>query len=170
MAADPADSRRTMFDVSWNGFDLGGLDDVKLDLTLKLDPIKIGSFGDVKLGDRILGYDDNAKVTIVCRKTTRTNFQKMAPWASQSAGAALDLTPPTSGDLYSYAQALVLHPRDQTGLSPATSQDLSLLKTVPLRAFELPRTGTDEDKWTIEFLIYPDRSQLPVIKYGTMTA
>lgn len=163
-------SRRTQYDVSWNAYDLGFLDDVKPDLPLKLDPIKIGSLGDVKLGDRILGLEDGAKVTIVLREPIRLSFQKLAPWASQSAGAALDLTPPAGGDLYTYAQVLLLHPRDQTGLTPATSQDISLTKTVPLKAFEIPRTGNDEDKWAVEFLIYPDRTQLPLIKYGTMTA
>jgi hypothetical protein len=166
-----ANSRRTQYDVSWNSYDLGFLDDVKPELALKLDPIKIGSLGDVKLGDRILGLEDGAKVTVILRETIRASFQKMAPWASQTAGVALDLTPPAGGDLYTYAQILLLHPRDQVApITPTTSQDISLTKTVPLKAFELPRTGNDEDKWAVEFLVYPDRTQLPLIKYGTMTA
>jgi hypothetical protein len=170
MGANPANSRATMYDVSWNAYDLGGLDDVKPDFSMLLRAIKLGSTGPVKLGDRFLGLTDGAKVTLVLRETVRLTMQKLAPWASQGAGNAMELVPAAGVDLYTYAQVLLLHPRDQTGLSPATSQDISLLKTVPINAFELPRTGNDEDKWSVTFLIYPDRAQLPLVKYGTMTA
>lgn len=170
MAVNAANSRRTMYDVSWAAYDLGGLDDVKPDFALVLEAIKMGSTGNVKLGDRFVGLTDDAKVTVVLRESVRATIQKLMPWASQVAAAALVLTPGVNVDLYTYAQPLILHPRDRTGQTPATNEDLSLLKTVPIKAVEIPRTGNAEDKWEVTFLIYPDRAQLPALVYGTMTA
>jgi hypothetical protein len=165
---DPSKSRATMYDVSWNAYDLGGLDNVDPQFDLLLRAIKMGSFGPVKLGDRFLGLDDGAKVIVDIRETVRGTFQKLAPWANQSAGNELDLTPPANTDLYTYAQSLILHPRDRTGQTPSTDQDLELYKTVPVNWFKLKRTGNDEDVYSVTFLIYPDRAQLPLLKYGRM--
>jgi hypothetical protein len=167
---DPSKTRRDMYNVSWNSVDLGGLDGVKPEFKMLLDPIKIGSLGKAKVGDRFVGLGEDAKVTIKIRETAngtlRGRLQKLMPWATQTTGAELALTPAVNVDLYSYAQALVLHPRG----AAAVDEDLTLLKTVPVRAHEIPRTGTEDDVWEVEFLIYPDRSSLPALVYGKVTA
>lgn len=132
MAVNPANSRRTMYDVTWNAYDLGGLDDAKLDLAMLLAAIKIGSLGNVKVGDRFIGLTDDAKITLILRETIRATIQKLVPWATQTAGAELVLTPPVNTDLYTYAQPLILHPRDRTEQTPSTDQDIELYKTVPI--------------------------------------
>lgn len=163
MSITVSNTRRTNYDCTWNSVALGGVNKVDLSkLTLLLEPVKIGSLGNMKLDDRIIGLEDKAMITIELREVTRAIIQKMMPWATQTTGAKLDFMPAVNTLMASYAQALLLHPRDVADVS----QDLSIYKATPVQAFNLTRDGTKDDVWEVMFMIYPDLTKLPNNPYG----
>src|SRR4051812_28460235 len=122
-----ANTRRANWDVKWNAADLGYVDDVHPDLQLMFEPIKVGSIGAAILGQRFTGLEGLIKIQL--REVTRATLEKLMPWAA-GGGAAIDISPPINTDLYIYSQVLLLHPTD---MGVTTSQDLNLLKTVPIQ-------------------------------------
>lgn len=159
---DVTKARLGLYTVGWTAagagaaFDHGYVDKVTPILPLKLKPLKIGSLGDIKLGDRVIGIDDGAKIQVVCREIDLTFFQKMMPWYTSGSIPGKPAT--VNKDLYDYAGPLVVHPNDVSG----TTQDITVLKAVPLRDF-MTRDGVADDSITVEYVIYPDRAQLPSV-------
>jgi hypothetical protein len=163
MALDITQLRRCNWNVTYNSVDLGGVDSVEPDIELITEPIKVGTVGVAELGSRFVGA--NILIKVQARQITRAIIEKLIPW-SGSAGAAIDLAPPINTDLYTYAQVLLLHPTDAGN----TAQDISFTKAVPTRSMSLKRDGENDDLWDLVFKCFPDRSQLPALKYGTVTA
>lgn len=155
MAYDPTKIRFTNYDVTWAAVDLGGVDEVKLDLKMIFTPIKIGSAGAMKLDDRFEGLGDDAQVSVIVREVALAKIVSLCPW--ETGGGIADLVPPVGTNLYQYAQALLLHPRDK---GVATTEDIEIYKTVPVSSFQLPRDGVKPDMWEVIFNIYPDRTKL----------
>lgn len=163
----PSNTRRTNFDVLWGTHELGGVDKVDLSkIALLLEPVKIGSLGNMKLDDRFIGFEDGALITVQCREITRTRIEKLVPWFSGSPGALVPLAPSVNTLMSnSYAAALVLHPRDKAD----ASEDVKFYKAVPVQSVNLSRDGKADDVWEITFRIYPDLSKLPANPYGEVT-
>jgi hypothetical protein len=147
--------RFTNYDGTWNSVDLGGVDDVKIDLKLIFTPIKIGSAGNLKLDDRFEGLGDDAHISLIVREVTLARIKSLCPW--EDGSGTVDLTPPVGTNLYQYAHQLVLHPRDK---GVATTEDVEVFKAVPVQSFQLPRDGVGPDKWEVIFNVYPDRAKL----------
>jgi hypothetical protein len=136
--------------------DLGGTDEVNPELSLVLDPVKIGSAGRQKLDDWVDGVADGAAIKMTLREIVRRRLERLCPWFSGTTlSAAVDLMPPIGTKLYQYAKAMILHPTD----SNATNQDIDVFAVVPLPP-GMKRTGPEFDKFEAQFLIYPDRAKL----------
>jgi hypothetical protein len=165
MSVTVSNIRRCNWDVTWNAVPLGGVDEVDPDMELLTEPITVGSIGKVELGSRYIGL--NALIKVQLREVTRTAMEKLLPWFAGSPGAAINLAPAINVDLYTYAQTLLLHP---TSGASGTTEDLNFPKAVPMQSMKLKRDGENDDVWDIIFKIFPDRSQLPALVYGTMTA
>lgn len=152
------DIRRTNYDVIFDGDNLGLLDDVSPELAMMLEPVKTGSTGNMKLDDRFTGLEDDARITVQVREINRTQIERLMPWFTGTANTGdIPLTPATNALMSTHAKLLVLHPRDQ---GTTLTQDLVILKAFPRTGYQLPRTGTEDDVWEIEFLIYPDVSKI----------
>lgn len=161
--------RRTNWDPTWSSTALGLQNKVNPDLKLMLDPITTGTTGKVILGYRIVGLE--GKVSIVVRETTLALIRKLAaPW--WSSGLVPLVPSAINVDLYSYAALLTLHPHD-LGAGTVT-EDINLLKTVPVNAYHLERDGVKDDEWMVDFMVFPDRSLLeaspPTLVYGYIGA
>ena|SRR5689334_9099638 len=159
-----ANLRRTSYQALWGDsspFDFGFVDLVNPALDLKLDPIQTGTTGKLILGYRPVALE--GYVSLIVREITLTMLQKAAPWWSSGA---IPLIPSAANvDLYTYAQLLKLHPVDQ---GATTTQDLNLVKAVPMQAFKLQRDNKNDDAYELRYCFFPDRSQLPSIVYGTI--
>jgi hypothetical protein len=155
---------KSMYDAIWtkaggSAYSMGGLDKVEPNMPMKLDPLKVGSLGDVKVDDEVIGLEDNSMITTTCREVDAAFYKAMCPWYSTGSVSLVPAVPNTR--LYQYAGVLTLHPRGDSG----TNNDINLLKAVPLRAF-FTTDGKAQKIVTIQFSIYPDRSQLPNLVYG----
>jgi hypothetical protein len=151
---------RTNWDVKWNSLPLGGCNKVDLSkLALLLEPVKIGSLGNMKLDDRVIGLEDGAMIGVEVREITRAQIELAMPWfAGTTVTGTIQLMPPINTLLANaYAHALVLHPRGEGDVN----QDITLTKTVPVQLFNLSRDGTKDDVWELMFRIYPDLSVTP---------
>lgn len=155
MAFDSTKVRQTNYDAMWDTQDLGGLDDVKINMDLIFLPVKIGSAGNMKLEDRFQGLNDDAHVLIVVREVTLALIRKLVPWAGATGAAAL--TPPIGTGMTQYAKQLTLHPRD---MLLVTTEDMEFWKAVPVQSYKLPRNGQDFDKWEVRFNLYPDPAKI----------
>jgi hypothetical protein len=157
--------RRTAWDVTWNSVALGLVDEVNPDLKLMMEPITAGTFGKITLGHRIIGLE--GKVSVVVREVILAKIKALAaPWWSTGS---VPIAPETfNSDSYALAQLLTLHPHDVA--AGTTDQDLTLVKTVPLQPYRVKRDGTKDDMWSVDFEVYPDRSQMeaspPKLVYG----
>ena len=149
------------WDLTWNGIFLGSVDKVTPDLKIRTVPIKVGSMGDAKLGERIIELDGNVKAE--AREIDLPFYQDFTAWNSTGTNAAtLQLIPSTPNvDMYTYSQLLRMHPTDA---SDAT-QDLALLHAVPLIT-PMNRDGKKDDMCLVTFVFYPDRTSLPNKSYG----
>lgn len=163
MSVTVANLRRCNWDVTYNAVALGGVDLVEPDIELVTAPIKVGSIGEAELGSRFLFA--NILIKVQAREITRAIIEKLIPW-SAGVGAAIELAPPINTDLYTYGQVLLLHPTDAGN----TAQDISFTKAVPIQSMSLKRDGENDDVWDLVFKCFPDRAQLPALKYGTVTA
>lgn len=151
---DISRTRLSAFAPTWDSYDFGAVDKLTFALELITKPIKVGSVGDVVLGERIIGLGGN--ITIEAREVDRALLNKMLPWAGTSPPSSLSLLPTTfHKDLYDYAKLLKLHPR---GIGNET-EDLNLLKAVP-RWKAMDKDGINDDKVMISFSFFPDRSVL----------
>src|SRR5687768_11026314 len=106
-----SNTRRTNHSVKWLGspYDLGFVDEVNPDIKIITEPIMVGTFGKVKLGDRIIQLD--GQIHVDCREITEELIKKMMPWWSSGV---VPLIPSTLNvDYYSYAALLTLHPEDK---------------------------------------------------------
>lgn len=159
MSVNPARAGIEVFDVTWNTYNFGGVDKVTPNIPLKLDPLKIGSMGDLKLDDQVIGFDDNAEIIVEAREIDAAFFQKMCPWWSSGPIALTPATPNTR--LYGYAALLTLH----ASIAGGTTLDINISKAVPIRAI-FPTDGKVQKVSTISFKMYPDRTQFPNISYG----
>lgn len=165
MSVTVGNIRRTNYDVTFGGADLGGLDKVDLSkLALLLEPVKVGTTGNMKLDDRYVGLEDKAAITIQVREVTRAMIEKAFPWFSGTTGAAaVELTPVVNTLVAAtYAAALILHPHD---MGATVTQDIEIYKAVPASP-PVSRDGTKDDVWEITFMVYPDLSKLPNSCYG----
>lgn len=167
MSYDATRLRRTFWKILWgdsSAYDMGLMQDVDVNLSVKLDPITTGTTGMHVIGHRIVALDGQIVASAVeCDLTT---IQKMIPW--YSSGSIPLLPAAANVDLYSYAQLLNLHPTD---IAAAThTQDLNLIKATPLWAYKVKRDGRKDEVWQIPFMIYPNRTKLlatpQVIEYG----
>jgi hypothetical protein len=160
MAPDPAATRREMYDVSYGGHALGGLQKVDLSkLVMMLDAIMIGSFGKLKLDDRFVGLEAGAQVSIDVVQTNRQMINLAIATGTPGVGTTeVPLVPATLNTLMSatYGKALLIHPRSKL---TDVSEDLELYKTVQVGA-PISRTGTADDVWTLVFNVYPDMTKL----------
>ena len=159
-AVDITKTVRTNWDVLYNSVALGGLNKVDLSkLALLLEPVKIGSLGNMKLDDRVIGLEDGALISVEIREITRAKIEAALPWVSgTTVTGRIPLLPPINTLLSNaYAHALVLHPRGAADVN----QDITLLKAVPVQLFNLSRDGTKDDVWELMFRLYPDMSITP---------
>lgn len=160
---DLTKTRLGNYDPSWtaagagSAFALGYVDRVTPDITIVTKEIKVGSIGNVVLGERIIAM--TGVVRVECRELDLTAYQKLMPWYTSGS---IPMIPSTiHKDLYDYAGLLTLHPTDVSG----TSQDLSLVKAVPL-IMPMDRDGEADDQFIVDFHFFPDRAQLPTLVYG----
>lgn len=161
---DITKTRRTNWKCTWNATDLGYVDEVTPELSYMLEAITVGSIGKAKLGERFLGLSGDT-IKIQVRECTRAVVEKLLPWFTGTTGSAeIALTPPINTDIYTYAQALVLHPEDLA--AGTVNEDVELYKAVPVSAWPMKRNGQQDDVWEVTFRIFPDRTQLPALKYG----
>jgi hypothetical protein len=158
MSYNVARTRLTNYDVTWNSVALGSVDKVTPDLKMKTVPIKVGSVGDVVLGERIIALEGTIKVE--AREIDRAQYAALMPWSSTGSIPLLPAT--VHEDLYSYAEILTLHPID---LASATTEDITLIKAVPMVEF-FDSDGKKDNNALVTFSFYPDRTQLPTLAYG----
>jgi hypothetical protein len=165
-------TRRTNWDVTWGTTALGLVDEVMPDAALVMSDIKIGSHGNMVLGQRV--EDLQVRVKVQMREVTRTLQATLTPWYDAAAGGAapatdiVPLAPAVNTDLYSLAKQLTLHPHDIA--AGTKTQDIVFFKAVPISSpARLKRTGTQDDVWEVEFAIYPDRSKIGTVNnpWGT---
>lgn len=161
-----ANLRRFDYNCVWNSIDHGYVDAVMIDPQLAYSDKKVGSLGKVILG--AWGDAGDPIVEVELREITRTLLEKMAYWFAGSAGQAVKLSPPAGVDIYTYAQLLTLHPTDIAG--GTTSQDVTLLKAVPIWGMKLTVNGENDAVYKMRFRGFPDRSGLPTVDYGSITA
>jgi hypothetical protein len=161
MAYDLTRTRLYNYDVTWDSYAFGAVDEVAPDFEIKVKEIKIGSFGDVKVGERIIGLE--GKIKVMAREIDITLLRKMLPWYTSGSVPLLPAT--VHKDLYDYAKLLTIHPIDISG----TTEDLTFLKAVP-RFKPMQRDGTKDDVVEVNFEIFPDRTQLPTLVYGYVGA
>ena len=153
---DPTHLKLTAWDVAWNSNDLGWADKVTPKLDFITKEKKVGSLGNVPIGEWFLGM--TGVVTAEFREIVLDLVQKMCPW--WATGATM-LTPAAGVDLYTYAQKLVLHPHDIA--AGTLTDDLTLYKAVPLKPYAVERDGETPDKWAVDFKIFPDLSKLAAL-------
>lgn len=151
------------YTVSWGDttpYDFGFIDDTDVDLKLKLKEIKVGTLGDVVLGQRIIALEGSIKVK--ARELDEAYLRKV--WAAAPATGSIPLIPTTAHkDLYDLAQILRLHPTSHA--ANAKDEDIVLVKAVPLLP-KRKRDGEADDSDDIEFIFFPDRTKFPVLDYG----
>lgn len=168
MSNNATQLRRTAYQVTWatspTPTDFGFVDAVDPALDLKLDPITTGTTGKLILGWRVVGLEGTIKMQM--RQTTLANFKVVMPWY---VSGSVPLVPPTPNvDLYTYAAQLQLHPVD---LAAATvTEDVYMLKAVPMQSFKLKRDGKGDDIYEVSWGFFPDRTKLaldpPQVVYG----
>jgi len=152
------------YDITWGSLFLGSMDEVDPSaMEMVTKPIKVGSIGDVELGQWVIALKGPLKS--VAREIDITQYQGLMPWYSTGS---ISLTPATwHKDLYSYAQQLTVHPIDVSG----TAEDITLLMAFPMIKFP-KRNGEDEKTdLEIDWLYWPLRTQLttpgsPLLCYG----
>jgi hypothetical protein len=156
--------RRTAWDVTWNANGLGTVYEVNPDLKLITDPIRRGTTGKVILGHWIIGLEGVIKVQ--CADLTLPLQQQMFPWWTSGAIPLVPETP--QQNMYQYAQELVLHPHDLPAAT--TTEDVHLIKTVPMQILNIKRDGVKDEVFEVTFQPYPDLSRLqaatPFLDYG----
>lgn len=163
MSYDPTKVRRTAYDVTWDpsstNHNLGGIDEVRFECPLQFAAVKIGSAGNLKLGDRFIGLGDDARIITVVREVTLARIRVLFPW--DDGAGEVDLTPIYGADMAALAKPLLLHPIDKVdGLGNAdTTEDITIFKALPIPS-PVRRTGTDFDVWEVPWLIYPDLTKL----------
>jgi hypothetical protein len=164
MEKNVSETRRTDWDVSWDGVSCGLLKKVDPSkLKWMIDAIRTGTTGKMDLGGRFVGISGTAVVEI--QQITTAAITQLQPWYPHAH-------PPLNKDLYDYAKQLVLHPADLP--ADAKDQDLVWVKAVPTGGYDLARDGEKDDVWPVEFMIYPDRDKLlaapPWLFYGYIGA
>jgi hypothetical protein len=157
MAMDLTRTRVGNYDCTLGAYAFGAVDNVKPTIEIVKKEIKVGTIGNVVLGDRLIGA--NVAVEIEAREIDPALIKKLCPWWTSGSIA---FTPATAHiDFYTYAQVLNLHPTDVTG----TAEDLNFVKAVPIFN-PMQRDGDKDDIVLAGFRIYPDRSVLPNLVYG----
>lgn len=155
------------WDVKWGSYHFGGVDKVTPDLKLTTKPKKVGSMGDVKLGDWIIGLEGSIKVQ--AREIDHAFYETIVAWNNGTAITSVPMFVATKpDDLYNYAQQLTLHPSHLA--SNVVNLDVILLKAVPLMPYPGARDGVADDVNEIDFVFYPDRSSFPNLVYGHIGA
>lgn len=174
MALDLTRTQVSDYDVTWGAYIFGSVDKVTPALKILTKPIKVGTLGDIKLGDRIIGLDGTIKVE--CREADVVALKALTAWSATAGtaspgtvGVNLPLIPATfHDDLYNYAQALILHPTHLPATN--TASDLKLLKAVPHISGLGERDGVKDNVMMVEFEFYPDRAGFstspPTVNYG----
>lgn len=162
--------RRTTWAPKWNGNALGTTMEVDPALKLQMEPITRGTTGKIVLGYWITGLEGSIKCTLP--DISSTLLTNLLPFTAGAAGGSAPLHPVGFNvNLYSLAQELVLHPVD---LGADVSQDLHFPKSAPVNPVNVKRDGTKDDLWQVEFVIFPDLSQLiassPKVVMGYMGA
>jgi hypothetical protein len=156
---------RNIWLITWASFALGLIDDPDTSqIKFILDPIKTGTTGKTKIGERFIGLEGD--IICDCRESTRGLIWEMLPWnTGTDSGGAVVLTPPLNVDLFTYAQPLRLHAQSD---GSSNARDLVLGLATPVHGYKAQRQNTKDDFWRMTFTIYPSRTNL--IPVGTNTA
>lgn len=174
MAKDPTKTRVMAYDVyidSGAGYvDVGLIEEPEATIKTIRTAIENSQIGKVDLGDRIVGAGVTIKLKF--QEITLANLARAFPWFSGVVGTdEIPLCPPTMGvDLYTYAVAMALQPKDLdwSGDDEDHSETLYLLKVVPISDVVLKGDGTKDALIPIEFKAYPDRADLPDVNFGSI--
>ena len=133
--------------------DVGCVDEPELVSKPDLKPITVSHFGSTRLGDRAVGREIHIKFKL--REITLANLKRQMPWGSAEAGWAV--CPPNGVDIYTYAQAVVLHPDDAAD----ASEDIIARKAAPVTGVNLKGDGEKDATIDFDLVCYPDRGLLP---------
>jgi hypothetical protein len=163
------------YDVTWGAYVFGAVDKVDPSgMKIKTKPIKVGTLGDIMIGERIIGLEGTLKIEI--REVDQVTLKALVPWAATagqatpgSAAVSIPIIPATfHKDRYDYALPLKLHPTHLA--SSDTSQDMVLLKAVGNFVYLGDRDGVKDNALAAEFMFFPNRSDLtaspPLVNYG----
>jgi len=153
---DTTDLILSAYSVKWNSNDLGWVDKVEPKIELITKEKKVGSLGDVAIGEWFVGL--KGVVSIEFREPCLDLAQKLMPWWSSGV---INMSPAMSVDLYTYAQRLILHPREIA--AGTLTNDLSFLKAVPHKPYQVNRDGNTPDVWALDFVLFPDLSKLATV-------
>lgn len=161
---DPSKIDFRGYDLTFKGVTMGWMNDVDPSaLKLVMADKKIGALGDILIDQVVIGLTGTVKTEMA--QTDLVSLRAATPWAPSSG--SIPLTPGSQyQSLYAYAGVLVIHPR---GVSD-TSEDITLLKAVPLPSWIKMSDGKKQRGLAVEWSIFPDQAQLvadsPVLAYG----
>lgn len=145
--------------ASWNALTLGLVKEADpTDWKLKTKELKVGKYGDIKLGEIIIGMEGSIKT--VLEQVKVATIRQLCPWWSSGT---VPMTPAIRHkDLYDYAQQLILKPVGEA----TTDNDITLLKVFP-KFSHAKGDGNEFREITVEWVPFPDRAALATNKYAT---
>jgi hypothetical protein len=153
----------TIWDVSVAGVDVGYVEDIEIEEKRTLKPRVLKQLGEMKLGDRLTGIEIMIKGKF--RQTGAAQLALFYPW-NTTAVLPLAMAPVAMyGDLYDYAQQVVLHPRY---MGSVVTADRTFNKAVISAGLKQKSDAKDDDSLDFEMVVYPDRTQLPNIVLGNV--
>lgn len=153
------------WDITWGSYFVGGVDKVMPKMQLKTKPIKVGSVGDVVLGQRVIELAGSIDAEL--RERDLVALRALMPWYNSGGSPhTLPIVPAAiHKDLYDYAANLRLHPTDAAD----ATQDINLAFAVPMLT-PMSRDGVKDDFELASWIFFPDRAQLPTLYYGYIGA
>jgi len=165
MTKDASKMRISGYAVTFKGDSLGWMQDVDPSgiKVLKVDKL-LPEIGNIVVDKVIIGMDGTIKT--VLQQVDIAALRAVIPWAPTSGSIPLVPSTQYQSD-YSYAGALVLHPRAVAD----DSEDITFVKAVPMFP-KLPKSS-DGKTWNtleVEWTPFPDQTVLiadtPVLSYG----
>ncbi len=169
MAKDITALASRSYDLSLGGSNVGYIEEITVTRSVELRDRTVLQLGSQVLGQVIQSV--SVAISAQLREVTLAHLALLCPWFP-TAGEVLGtdpvpLNPEIGTDLYDYAQAAVLHPRE---LGEDTGQDISLLRAVVIPDFELAGDADEDAVIPVTIRAYPDRSELPSIVLGYIGA
>jgi hypothetical protein len=168
MAFDP--TKQTVspgYDLSWGSSptDLGGVDDVKINLPINLQaktaPNNIAP--GLVIGHKAMGIKGDGTVVATMTETTLAQLKALCPWMTGTN----EWIPVIGADLDSYAQNLIIFPKK-------APHKLKLYKAAPSPDYITVAGTGGHDTYVVTFYIYPDatkyNSATPLAAYGELMA